>query len=64
VLRKQAWQVACGVLLQVAHAPGLELSHALLSGPLGAGWASRVFFSDDGSTAVSCADSSVLCNQV
>jgi dethiobiotin synthetase/adenosylmethionine--8-amino-7-oxononanoate aminotransferase len=44
------------VLLQVAHAPGLELSRALLSGPLGAGWASRVFFSDDGSTAVSWAN--------
>lgn len=37
---------------QVAHTPGLALTEALLQGPLGAGWASRVFFSDDGSTAV------------
>ncbi|WIA41460.1 hypothetical protein OEZ86_005037 [Tetradesmus obliquus] len=40
---------------QVAHAPGLELSRALLAGPLGAGWAGRAFFSDDGSTAVEVA---------
>lgn len=40
---------------QVAHAPGLELTRALLRGPLAAGWASRVFFSDDGSTAVEVA---------
>lgn len=39
---------------QVAHAPGLELTRALLSPPFNAGgWANRVFFSDDGSTAVS-----------
>jgi len=40
---------------QVAHAPGLSLSESLLQGPLGRGWASRVFFSDDGSTAVEVA---------
>jgi hypothetical protein len=39
-------------LAQVTHAPGLELTKLLLSGPLGAGWADRAFFSDDGSTAV------------
>ncbi|KAF8054954.1 BIO3-BIO1 [Scenedesmus sp. PABB004] len=40
---------------QAAHAPGLELTRALLAGPLGAGWAARAFFSDDGSTAVEVA---------
>jgi hypothetical protein len=40
---------------EVAHAPGLELTRRLLAGPLGAGWAGRVFFSDDGSTAVEVA---------
>jgi dethiobiotin synthetase/adenosylmethionine--8-amino-7-oxononanoate aminotransferase len=37
---------------EVAHEPGLELTKKILSGPLGKGWASRVFFSDDGSTAI------------
>jgi hypothetical protein len=41
--------------VQVAHAPGLALTETLLTGPLGKGWASRVFFSDDGSTAVEVA---------
>lgn len=41
--------------MQVAHAPGLALTETLLQGPLGKGWASRVFFSDDGSTAVEVA---------
>ena len=40
---------------EVAHEPGLELTRRILEGPLGAGWASRVFFSDDGSTAVEVA---------
>ena len=40
---------------QVAHEPGLELTRALLEGPIGRGWASRVFFSDDGSTAIEVA---------
>ena len=34
-----------------AHEPALGLTSRLLQGP-GAGWAQRVFFSDDGSTAV------------
>jgi dethiobiotin synthetase/adenosylmethionine--8-amino-7-oxononanoate aminotransferase len=40
---------------QVAHAPGLRLSEALVHGALGRGWASRAFFSDDGSTGVEVA---------
>lgn len=36
------------------HAPALELAELLLSG-VGAGWASRVFYSDNGSTAVEVA---------
>ncbi len=41
----------------MAHAPALRAAEALLRGPgaPGAGWASRVFFSDDGSTAVEVA---------
>ncbi len=37
------------------HEPGLELTAALLRWPLGAGWAARAFYSDDGSTAVEVA---------
>ncbi|WFD34723.1 hypothetical protein MCUN1_001567 [Malassezia cuniculi] len=37
-----------------AHAPAADLAEAMLSGP-GKGWASRVFFSDDGSTATEIA---------
>jgi dethiobiotin synthetase/adenosylmethionine--8-amino-7-oxononanoate aminotransferase len=40
---------------EVAHEPGLRLAEKLLQGPLGAGWAARVFYSDDGSTAVEVA---------
>jgi len=40
---------------EVAHEPGLVLTKRLLEGPLGSGWASRVFFSDDGSTAIEVA---------
>jgi dethiobiotin synthetase/adenosylmethionine--8-amino-7-oxononanoate aminotransferase len=40
---------------QVAHAPGLRLAEELVQGPLGRGWASRCFFSDDGSTGVEVA---------
>ncbi|KAG8739295.1 hypothetical protein FRC12_016373 [Ceratobasidium sp. 428] len=36
------------------HAPALELAENLIRGP-GAGWAERVFYSDDGSTAVEVA---------
>lgn len=36
---------------EAVHAPALELSERLLDG-VGRNWASRVFFSDDGSTAV------------
>lgn len=36
---------------EAAHAPALELADRLLQGP-GHGWAHRVFYSDDGSTAV------------
>jgi dethiobiotin synthetase/adenosylmethionine--8-amino-7-oxononanoate aminotransferase len=36
---------------EAAHAPALELADRLLQGP-GRGWAQRVFYSDDGSTAV------------
>lgn len=36
------------------HAPALELAERLVKGP-GAGWADRVFYSDDGSTAVEVA---------
>ncbi|KAJ7328822.1 PLP-dependent transferase [Mycena albidolilacea] len=39
---------------QATHAPALELAERLLDGP-GKGWASRVFFSDDGSTAMEVA---------
>ncbi|EFJ52827.1 hypothetical protein VOLCADRAFT_40597, partial [Volvox carteri f. nagariensis] len=39
---------------EVAHEPALRAAAALLAGP-GAGWADRVFFSDDGSTAVEVA---------
>ena len=39
---------------QSAHAPALALADRLLAGP-GAGWASRVFYSDDGSTATEIA---------
>lgn len=41
----------------VAHAPAVELAEALLHGPSAPGrdWASRVFFSDDGSTATEIA---------
>ena len=41
----RAWQI---------HEPALILSKELIQGP-GKGWASRVFFSDDGSTAVEVA---------
>ena len=37
-----------------AHAPALQLAERLLAGP-GAGWASRVFYSDNGSTATEIA---------
>lgn len=37
-----------------AHEPALSLSHRLLA-TVGKGWASRVFFSDDGSTAIEVA---------
>lgn len=37
-----------------AHAPAVALTEAMLSG-VGAGWAERVFFSDNGSTAVEVA---------
>lgn len=40
---------------EVVHEPGLKLAQQLLYSPLGKGWASRVFFSDDGSTAVEIA---------
>ena len=36
---------------EAAHKPALELADRLLKGP-GSGWAQRVFYSDDGSTAV------------
>ena len=36
---------------EAAHKPALELADKLLQGP-GRGWAQRVFYSDDGSTAV------------
>ena len=36
---------------EAAHKPALELADRLLQGP-GSGWAQRVFYSDDGSTAV------------
>jgi dethiobiotin synthetase/adenosylmethionine--8-amino-7-oxononanoate aminotransferase len=36
------------------HAPALDLAERLVKGP-GAGWADRVFYSDDGSTAVEVA---------
>ncbi|KAK7039352.1 PLP-dependent transferase [Favolaschia claudopus] len=39
---------------QATHAPALELAERLLNGP-GNGWASRVFFSDDGSTGMEIA---------
>ncbi|MEW5314668.1 MAG: hypothetical protein WDW38_006143 [Sanguina aurantia] len=39
---------------QVAHAPALELTQRLIN-TVGAGWANRVFFSDDGSTAIEVA---------
>ncbi|KXZ52356.1 hypothetical protein GPECTOR_10g990 [Gonium pectorale] len=39
---------------EIAHAPALAAADALLRGP-GAGWAERVFFSDDGSTAIEVA---------
>ncbi|GFR43445.1 hypothetical protein Agub_g4527 [Astrephomene gubernaculifera] len=39
---------------EVAHTPALAAASALLAGP-GAGWAERVFFSDDGSTAIEVA---------
>lgn len=39
---------------QAAHAPALRLADRLLHGP-GAGWASRAFFSDDGSTGMEVA---------
>ncbi|GIM11984.1 hypothetical protein Vretimale_15422, partial [Volvox reticuliferus] len=39
---------------EVAHEPALRAAAALLAGP-GAGWAARVFFSDDGSTAIEVA---------
>ncbi|GLI70360.1 hypothetical protein VaNZ11_015135, partial [Volvox africanus] len=39
---------------EVAHEPALNAAAALLAGP-GAGWAARVFFSDDGSTAIEVA---------
>lgn len=40
---------------EIVHEPGLRLTQRLLSGPLGAGWASWVFFSDNGSTSVEVA---------
>ncbi|KAF8198211.1 PLP-dependent transferase [Mycena galopus ATCC 62051] len=39
---------------QATHAPALQLAERLLDGP-GKGWASRVFFSDDGSTGMEIA---------
>ncbi|KAJ6489193.1 PLP-dependent transferase [Mycena vitilis] len=39
---------------QATHAPALQLAERLLDGP-GKGWASRVFFSDDGSTGMEVA---------
>ncbi|TDL14583.1 onanonoxo-7-onima-8-eninoihtemlysoneda [Rickenella mellea] len=39
---------------QATHLPALRLAERLLAGP-GSGWASRVFFSDDGSTAMEVA---------
>ncbi|KAJ7876548.1 onanonoxo-7-onima-8-eninoihtemlysoneda [Mycena leptocephala] len=39
---------------QATHAPALQLAERLLDGP-GKGWASRVFFSDDGSTGIEVA---------
>ncbi|KAJ7242370.1 onanonoxo-7-onima-8-eninoihtemlysoneda [Mycena haematopus] len=39
---------------QATHAPALQLAERLLDGP-GRGWASRVFFSDDGSTGMEIA---------
>jgi dethiobiotin synthetase/adenosylmethionine--8-amino-7-oxononanoate aminotransferase len=39
---------------QVCHAPAVTLAQKLLEGP-GKGWANRVFFSDDGSTAIEVA---------
>lgn len=54
-MQQQQQNTSCTLpraLAQVTHAPGLELTKLLLSGPLGAGWADRAFFSDDGSTAV------------
>ena len=38
----------------VVHAPAVQLSQKLIDGP-GSGWASRVFFTDDGSTAMEVA---------
>eukprot|EP00884_Botryococcus_braunii_P003233 jgi/Botrbrau1/12910/Bobra.0299s0021.1 len=39
---------------EMAHQPAADVAGLLLRGP-GAGWASRVFFSDDGSTAIEVA---------
>lgn len=39
---------------QAVHAPALKLAERMLAGP-GKGWASKVFFSDDGSTAMEIA---------
>jgi dethiobiotin synthetase/adenosylmethionine--8-amino-7-oxononanoate aminotransferase len=39
---------------QAVHAPALALAQALLAGP-GGGWAARVFYTDNGSTAVEAA---------
>lgn len=42
------------IFASTAHEPGLELSERLLTS-VGAGWASRVFFSDNGSTGMEVA---------
>lgn len=51
---------------QASHLPALKLAERMLEGP-GRGWASRVFFSDDGSTAMEVALKMALrtyCKQV
>lgn len=40
---------------QATHLPALKLAEALIQGPPGKGWASRAFFSDNGSTGMEVA---------
>lgn len=54
VVRHAAGRYGHVMFPQSAHSPALELAHKLLTGP-GAGWASRVFYSDNGSTATEVA---------